>query len=306
LNDFVDSQVHIGPGGAAELVAAMDALGIAAALLDELWHGTPEHPYYVVGDGAVRTASPTAELASWTYPGRFSYVLRVDYRDPELRSVIRLGSDAEHVRAVRISVAASRAATAALAAGKFDNVFAAAADFGLPVFVLVPGNSHLLVPYLEKYRDLKVILCHCGTPPGPLMRAILAERDREPDNDAYWTAIGEESIEQAFEAVLRMADWPNVALKWAHAPMMFDQPGYPNEGTRPYLRRAIDAFGADRIMWASDKSANLTGESWAELLFSIRSNPDLSDQEKELVLGGTARRWLGWPQPSTANTENTV
>ena len=33
---------------------------------------------------------------------------------------------------------------------------------------------------------------------------------------------------------------------------MFDSPGYPNAGTWPWLRKAIDAFGADRIMFGKD------------------------------------------------------
>jgi predicted TIM-barrel fold metal-dependent hydrolase len=75
---------------------------------------------------------------------------------------------------------------------------------------------------------------------------------------------------------------------------MFEAPGYPNGGTNVFLRKALDAFGAERVMWASDISANQTGESWAELLFAIRNNPDLSLREKEHVLGGTTRNWLGW------------
>src|SRR5690554_4195124 len=117
--DIVDSQIHLGPGGIAEAVAAMDALGIRSVLIDEWWMNTPGHPFYTVGDGALRTASPTAELASWTYPGRFSYLVRVDYRDPDLRQVVRFARDATYARALRISPGMSRAETAALAAGEF-------------------------------------------------------------------------------------------------------------------------------------------------------------------------------------------
>ncbi len=296
--DVVDSQVHMGPGGAAEMVAAMDALGIKSALIDEWWLGTPGHPFYPVGDGALRTASPTAELASWTYPGRFSYLVRVDYRDPELRNVARFARDATYARALRVSPAMSRAELAALSSGQFDGVFAAACEFGLPVFVMIAGKADLLVPYLKKFPDLKVILCHCGTPPGARMRGAIIHMEDLPDSKAYWDKVGEEPVAEGFDKVLRMADWPNVALKWAHAPMMFDQPGYPNAGTRPFLRKAIDAFGADRVMWASDISANMTGESWAELLFAIRTNPDLSTEEREAVLGKTARAWIGWEADS--------
>jgi predicted TIM-barrel fold metal-dependent hydrolase len=88
---------------------------------------------------------------------------------------------------------------------------------------------------------------------------------------------------------------PQIALKWGHAPVMFDAAGYPNLGARPFLRKALDAFGAERVMWASDISANQTGESWAELIFSIVENPQMSAEEKEWVMGKTARKWLDWP-----------
>jgi L-fuconolactonase len=163
---------------------------------------------------------------------------------------------------------------------------------------MIAGHAPLLVPYLQKYSDLKIILCHCGTPPGSRMRSAIAAMEGLPDSKDYWAKVGEEPVEQAFDKVLRMADWPNVALKWAHAPMMFDKPGYPNEGTRPFLRKALNAFGAERVMWASDISANMTGETWAELLFAIRNNPDLSNEEREYILGRTARNWLDWKASS--------
>jgi len=97
--DIVDSQVHLGPGGASEMVAAMNALGIKSALLDEYWVGTAGDPSYSAGEGGRRTSSPTAELASWTFPGRFSYIVRVDRRDPELKAVARMARDARFARA---------------------------------------------------------------------------------------------------------------------------------------------------------------------------------------------------------------
>src|SRR5262249_6585405 len=73
MMDIVDAQVHLGPGGASEMVAAMDAIGIKAAMIDEWWVGTPGHPGYTLANGAYRPVTPTTELAAWQYPGRFSY-----------------------------------------------------------------------------------------------------------------------------------------------------------------------------------------------------------------------------------------
>ena len=73
------------------------------------------------------------------------------------------------------------------------------------------------------------------------------------------------------------------------------EPAYPGDGLRPILRQAIGRFGAERIMWASDAGASQTGENRAEPLFGMRGGPDLSQSEREALLGGTVRTWLDWP-----------
>jgi predicted TIM-barrel fold metal-dependent hydrolase len=291
--DIVDSQVHIGPGGASEILAAMDALGIKSVLNDEFWLGTPGHPGYQVGK-AYRPTSPTAELAAWTYPGRFSYLVRVDRFDPDLRQVVKMAKDAAYVRALRISPGMNRAETNGFSDGEFDEVFKAAIDYDLPMFVQIAGNTDLLAKRMEMFPKARVIICHCGMPPGKKLWPIFAKIEGLADSMDYWGKIGAEPVSQAFDKVLRIADKPNVGLKWAHAPTMFDAGGYPNEGTRPFLKKALNAFGSERIMWASDVSANQTGESWADLLFAIKENPDLSKTDKENILGRTARKWLNW------------
>jgi predicted TIM-barrel fold metal-dependent hydrolase len=292
--DIVDSQVHLGPGGAAEMVGALNALGIKSVLVDEWWMGTPGDPGYRVGNGAFRPTSPTAELASWTYPGRFSYLVRVDPRDPDLKTVIRFARDATYVRALRVSPGMSRAEVADFTNGVYDPIFAAASEYGLPIFVQIAGHTHLLERIIKKYPDIRIIICHCGMPPGATLAPIIAQMEGLPDSAEYWRKVAEEPAAQAFDKVLQAAQWKQVALKWAHAPGMFSAGGYPNAGTRPFLRKALDAFGADRVMWASDISANQTGESWAELIFAVRNNPDLSANEIEWVMGKSARKWLNW------------
>jgi hypothetical protein len=39
---------------------------------------------------------------------------------------------------------------------------------------------------------------------------------------------------------------------------------------------------------------NQRGESWAELLFGVKGDTDLSQEEREWVLGGALRKWLDW------------
>jgi L-fuconolactonase len=290
--DIVDSQVHLGPGRIEEMLAAMDALGIKSALIDEFWLGTGGGmPYYSVAKGTVRRpVTPTAELASLTHPDRFSYVVRVDRRDPEMRSLVRLARDATHARALRITPGLTRVELLALTSGGYDAMFSAAADCGLPIFVTIPGNAPALRPSIEKFRTLTFIIDHCGMPISAAIKKALADSgmsDQVPE-------MGGGTKEAEFAKVVRLADLPNVALKWAHAQGLFEAPAYPFPTLRPFLKSSLNSFGAERVMWASDISANQTGESWAELLFWLRDNLDLSSSERENLLGRTARRCLNW------------
>lgn len=292
--DIVDSQVHLGPGGGGEMVAAMDALGIGSVLVDEWWHGPLHEPGQLLANGAIRTSAPTSELAAWMWPGRFAHLLRVYPDDPEHRAVVRMARDAPHARALRIAPGISRAELARFAEGAYDGILAEASNCGLPVFVTIPGNTALLDRAAEAFPDCRLIICHCGMPPSRQQWPMVAAYDGLPDSEAYWRSKAEQPQDQAFDDVLRAADRPNVALKWAHAPAFFEAGGYPNAATHRHLRRALDAFGKERVMWASDKTTNQTGESWAELLFAIRENPLLDAEEREWVLGRSARLWLDW------------
>lgn len=292
--DIVDCQVHLGPGGAAKMVSAMNALGIQSALIDEYWMGTPGEPAYRVGGGVARATSPTAELAAWKYPDRFAYVVRLDRRDPALRAITRLTRDASHARGLRILVGTSRAETAAFARGEYEHVFSAAMESGLPLFVAISGFTDLLEPYLKKFPDLRVVVDHCGMPPSSAIRAVLAKMEALPDSDEFWKGMGDRPLRESLGQVLTLARYPNVAIKWAHPSAIFEVPNYPNAGLRAYLRQVLDIFGAGRVMWASDFTTLPTGETWAQVLFSVINNPDLSAEEREGLLGKTARTWLDW------------
>ncbi|MBI1178967.1 MAG: amidohydrolase family protein [Alphaproteobacteria bacterium] len=285
--EIVDSQIHMGPGGIAETLAAMDALGISATLLDEFWGLDNWGPGYTLANGAYRVTAPTAELAAWQHPDRFSYVLRVDRRDPEVESLIRTTRDAPHARAIRLLPALTAEELEAFADGGYEPVFAAAADAGLPVFVFIAGHVELMPRYLKTFPGLRFIVDHCGMPIEANVTFLDAPLPGD-DGKAAGPDIG------YFDQVLKLAEHPNVALKWSHAQGMFGVRGYPFRPLWPHLRRALDAFGAERVMWASDNGGNQTGESWGELLFWIRDCPDLSDAEKQWLLGGTVRQVLDW------------
>ena len=283
--DIVDAQIHIGPGGIAEALAQMNALGIKAALIDEYWfRGAANEPHHLLAGGVQRPVAPTAELAAQLHPDRFSYLLRVNVADPEYAGVIRQLRDAPGARALRIDPGMSGKLMQSFASGGYDHVLAAAAENGLPLFAFAPDNPAAFARAARAFPGLKLIVDHCGVFSNS-MRSSFAQL---PELDE----AGQMAL---FDGVLALSQYPNVALKWGHASAMFDRPAWPGEDLRPILRKAIDAFGASRVMWASDFSVNQRGESWADLLYGVLGNPDLSQGEREWLLGKSLRTWLDWP-----------
>ena len=284
--DIVDAQIHLGPGGIAEVLAAMDALGIGAALIDEYWlRSFANEPHHALAGGVQRPVAPTAELAAQLHPERFSYLLRVHRQDPEYASIIRQLRDAPGGRALRIDPGMSGDLLREFAGGGYDPILAAAADNGLPLFAFAPDNPAAFARAARAFPGLKLIVDHCGVFSNS-MRTGFA--NLPPLSETEQTAL--------FDQVLALSEFPNVALKWGHSSGMFDRPAWPGEGLWPILRRAIAAFGAARVMWASDYSVNQRGESWAELLYGVLGDPDLNQDEREWVLGKSLRSWLDWPR----------
>jgi len=101
----------------------------------------------------------------------------------------------------------------------------------------------------------------------------------------------------AFDDVLALARFDNLVLKWSHPQRSFPPAVFPYPAWDPYLQAAVDGFGAQRIMWASDFTETLPGCTYAEALFYVRTSPVLSESDRTWILGRTARTILGWPKP---------
>jgi len=102
-------------------------------------------------------------------------------------------------------------------------------------------------------------------------------------------------LERTIEQLLTYAKYPNVAVKWGHAPRLSRQP-FPYRDLIAQLRRIIDAFGVERLMWASDFTVAADNHSCGESLFCIRCADQLSETDKEWILGKSARTVLAWPR----------
>lgn len=280
--DVVDAQVHLDMSPEAAL-ACMDAVGIGAILIDEFWHKRDEFgnplPGFRLPDGIFRPVSPFSHWAAIVNPNRFMSLLRVHRNDPDTTSLFAIASSTPYVRAVRISVA-SDGDREDFARGEYMSIFGLAAKYSMPSFVhLHPKRGPAIAPYLEQYLrafpQLPMIIDHCGSP-------------LEPDH---------------YDAALRLAEYPNCHMKWSHAESYLylwlerksPTPIYPFPELVVQLRRALDAFGHERILWASDYNMNDVGMSWADILSYVRDADGMTKEEKSWILGHTARTLLSLP-----------
>jgi predicted TIM-barrel fold metal-dependent hydrolase len=272
--DIVDAQIHSNVLGPPEtLIQIMDALGIAAALIDE-YIGTRNGdllPEYKLADGTTRPVGPNAEAAALLYPERLQYLMRVNPFDPGLDGWLDALTSSPNLRALRAVVYGSKTEQP-FASGGFDPLFRAAQNHNLPVFVFCPNNVKQLAPYARRFPDLKFIIDHCGM---------------------SFAKPGQSSIDEA----LTLADCPNIAFKWAHAAVFLTTETYPFPSLDPKLKRVVDAFGPQRVMWASDYTMTRQRSNWGESVFHLRNTPALSDTDREWVLGRACRTWLNWPAP---------
>ena len=267
--DIVDAQLHLSLSpGADGIIAAMDALGIAGVVLDEVWgrnendHATPCVEF---ADGAYRPLSPCAQVAALRYPDRFSFVQRITRRDPQLPALIPILASSPGCRSLRV-VIGSRQEREAFATGAYDELLGLAQAHGLPISVLSKDAGALFRDAVPRFPDLQFVIDHCG-----------------------WG-----KTDQEWGEVLALARNSNTCLKWSHASRAFGQSSDPGAGIQRAFLRAIDAFGVERMLWASDATHEESAATWAELLSFVRDNPALSQGDKEWVLGKTARRVFRW------------
>ena len=143
----------------------------------------------------------------------------------------------------------------------------------MPVFLLLAPDSVCAARRaFEDHPALRLVLDHCGMASSP----------------------------EKFDDVLAMARYPNAYLKWCHAPRDLSAQPYPWPDVVGHLKHAIKAFGAERIMWACDTTISSKVHSWAKGLFYIHDSDQLSQTEKEWILGKSVRALLGWEKPKAA------
>ena len=275
-------------------IAAMDAVGVDRALIAESWgfdtHMRPARAT-ALSNGAIRMEYPFSERAVALHPERFVSLRRVDHRDPELERLVSEVRSQPGALCLRVVPIVDTGEVDAFERGEFDPLFAAAETHDVPIFASLPGRGRMLVHYLRRFPKLQIILDHTGVgvePPRIGSVAPTLARSVVPTLEARVAQLDE---------VVELAQYPNLALKWCHAPARLSGERYPHRDVLPYLRRVIDAYGVERVMWASDytQSRHTFGRPWSEALHYLLDTDQLSEVEKEWLFGRSVRQALRWP-----------
>lgn len=270
--DIVDAQLHLAlHPAAAEIEAQMAALGIQSVVLDEYWGRNANDlgiPCAEFANGGYRPLSPLALAATLQRPSRFSFLQRITRRDPKVLSLISVLATTPGCRALRL-VLFDRGDQQAFIEGGCDDILRQAQSRGLPLCVLSRDAGSMLRRAASRYSELQLVVDHCGWPKSP----------------------------QDWNAVLELARFPNVTLKWSHAWRAFARQGEApaDQALQTAFMQALGAFGVERVLWAADVTHDESGASWGELLAFVRDNPALAAADKAWILGRTSRRVFGWP-----------
>jgi predicted TIM-barrel fold metal-dependent hydrolase len=256
----------------------MDAAGIDALLVDEFvrfdeqWN---HHPGYVGPSGVWRNTTPYSERAFALHPDRFRYVARIGHLDPAVDELMAAVREQPGAVCIRIVPHPRTTEVEQFQAGAYASLFEAAEKYDVPVMCWLPGRGTQLVQYLERFPSARVVLDHTGVSDTPL----------------GWHAGRETEL----HAIAELARFPNLHLKWSRAPERLSAQEYPFADALPLLRIALDAFGPERVLWASDYTQSRVRHSWAAAYHYLLDSDQLSSQEKEWLLGKSARRLLAWP-----------
>ena len=265
--EVIDSQVHANQRGIDQSIAIMDAVGVDAAVID-VWPPVRTK----LPNGVYRFEYAFAQEAVERFPNRFGYIARFDPNDPDVDDLMAQVRKAPGRLCIRI---ASGFDLKAMRTGGHERILRAAGKHSVPVMIYPGGEDAAAAAYVRQFDTVQFIIDHCG---------MGVDRATLPDQ-----------LESTIDQLLAYAKYPNVAVKWGHAPRLSREP-FPYRDLIGKLPQVIDAFSPRRIMWASDYTVTVDHHTYAESLFCLRCADQLSESDKEWTLGKAAREVLGWPR----------
>ncbi len=208
--------------------------------------------------------------AAQRFPGQFAVTGNIDtaVEDPQK---IRAWRAQPGMLGLRL-IFNSPEKVAHLSAGAVEWIWRAAEAADLPIMLLIPAGVARLGPVAERHPGLRLCIDHLGIPRGMKDAAAFAH----------------------LPELLELAKYPNVSVKAGGTPTYSTLDAYPYPSLHGYLRRVYDAFGPERIFWATDLTRMTCPYRECVTLFT-EELPWLSQRDKELIMGQAVCKWLAWP-----------
>lgn len=250
------------PIGAQEMVAMMDAAGVARAVI------VPPSP---VGD-----CNDTALEAADRFPQRFVVMGRFDPMQHDARERLVRWLDRRSMAGIRMTFHKPQWGRW-LDDRSIDWFWAYCERLAIPLMLLIPGRLDAVAAVARRHPGLTLIIDHLG-------------RRSDLRDEACFADLGE---------LLALAAFPNVAVKASAVPCYSTQE-YPFRNLQPYLRRIYEHFGPRRTFWGSDVS-RLPG-SYRQAVDHFLDELDfIPADERPWVMGRALSHALRWPEPVPAS-----
>ena len=147
------------------------------------------------------------------------------------------------------------------------NLWKLAGSHGLAVQLhFEPRYAPGFEPLIKEFSDVRVVIDHLGRP--------------------------FQGTPKQHKVVLRWSRFKNTVMKLSAIP---SQRQYPHRDIGPVIRRIVESFGADRMIYGGGFSAEATCKSYRAARERARSFiAFLSDSDQAKILGGTAVRLFGF------------
>lgn len=248
------------PMTAERLLREMDLKGVGRAVLVQRAHVYGFDSSYV------------CDMAR-LYPDRFAAVCAIDGRDPACGDRVRHWVTERGAVGVRMMEPFRGAEFTWFAGEAAEGIWQAATELSVPVCVHFfrwnrEAGIPVLLDLLGKYSKTDVVIDHFSN---------MASESGPPDH-------GIDGL------MRRLADFPRVSTKFTTLPL--GQLHEQDIDSAVVVRRVVDVFGAERVMWGSDISQSKGSYSFMVDL-GWKASSLLREQEQRWVLARTAQQLYG-------------
>lgn len=258
------------------LLRMMDEHGVSEACLVQRGH------LYGYDNGYILDAAEKS-------PGRLHPVVILDPQDPATPSAYRDMVKHRHTRGFRMAVSRPHILdTAWISSPQAMEVWKTCADLGTPM-TLILFMKHLpyLLPLIKiiagRFPDLPILLDHGGMPFGMTQYEVaLAEAAGE---DVIMPKAPHFGIDRT---IALFEDVPNVCFKITEINM--ERLHVAGVRAAHLVRRMVDSFGPDRLMWGSDMGQSMLWNYTEKTQMAYAATDFLIEEERRKFLHDNAAR----------------